>query len=124
MQDCELSLGQMAVKRTRVWKRKAKEARCNNKLWAEGACETLLKPHVEAYADAQARGWRFERDYLQTVCNEYHALISWRLKDHEEPELPLPAYDPLAPPATEELTDDEIKERNTRIEALNTVRDL
>jgi hypothetical protein len=111
-------------RRTRVWKKKAKEERRNNKMWAEGAREDLMRPHVEAYADALQRGWRAERDYLQKVCNEFHGRISWRLQDHEEPDLPLPAYDPFAPPVAEELTDEEKNARHTRIQELNDVRDV
>lgn len=105
----------------RAYKRKAKELRRNNKLWVEGAREDLLRPHIPAYADALSRGWRAERDYMQKVCNEYHARISWHLKDHEEPKLPLPSYDPLAPPVKETLSDEEREERHARHQELETV---
>ncbi|KAJ7858144.1 hypothetical protein B0H14DRAFT_3636093 [Mycena olivaceomarginata] len=105
-------------RRIRKYKRKSKELRKNNKMWAEGAREELLKPHVGPYADALAKGWRSERDYLQKVCNEYNAKISWRLKDNEEPELPLPAYDPLAAPVEETVTEEERQERHARHEEL------
>jgi hypothetical protein len=111
-------------RKTRVWKRKAKAERRSNKLWAEGAREDLMRPHIEAYADALQRGWRAERDYLQKVCNEFHARISWRLGDSEEPELPLPVYDPFAPPVAEDLSAEEKLARHTRIEELNVVRDV
>jgi hypothetical protein len=110
--------------RKRTWKRKSKELRKSNKMWAEGAREDLLRPHIEAYADALERGWRSERDYLQKVCNEFHSRISWRLADHEEPELPLPEYNPLAPPVAEMLSDEERTARHDRVEDLNKVRDL
>ncbi|KAJ7893224.1 hypothetical protein B0H13DRAFT_2339812 [Mycena leptocephala] len=103
----------------RVWKRKSKELRKSLKMWAEGAREELLRPHVEPYADALERGWRAERDYLQKVCNEYHARIPWRVGDAQEPDLPLPDYDPFAPPVTEELSDEERAERHERIDVLN-----
>jgi hypothetical protein len=96
----------MAKKRTCIWDRKAKEARCNNKLWAEGAWEDVLRPHIEAYPDALERGWRAEQDLLK-VTNEFHTRISWRLVDHEEPELPLLEYDPLVPQSVEVLTEEE-----------------
>ncbi|KAJ6624296.1 hypothetical protein B0H10DRAFT_2212724 [Mycena sp. CBHHK59/15] len=88
-------------KRNRTYKRTAKQDRRNLKLWAEGAREELLKPHIPAYTDALERGWRAERDYLLVVCQEYHAQIPWRLADHEEPEMPLPEYDPFAKPVVE-----------------------
>lgn len=108
----------------RAYKRKAKEERKNNKMWAEGAREDLMAPHVPAYADALARGWRAERDYLQKVCNEYHARISWRLKDSEEPELPLPPYNPLAPPEIETLSEEERAARHSRYSELEVVSNL
>jgi hypothetical protein len=114
----------MAKRRTRVWKKKAKAAQLNNKLWAEGAREDLMRPHVEAYADALQRGWRVERNYLQKVCNEYHFCISWRLGDNEEPSLPLPTYNAFAPPVTETLTDEEKEAKQERIQSLNVVRDV
>jgi hypothetical protein len=90
-------------------------------MWAEGTREDLLHPHIEAYADALERGWRAERDYVQKVCNEYHARISWRLADAEEPELPLPDYDPFALRVQEELSDEDRAERHDRVEMLNKV---
>ncbi|KAJ7038475.1 hypothetical protein C8F04DRAFT_1256076 [Mycena alexandri] len=107
-------------RRKREWKRKAKEARKKNKMWAEGARESIMRPHLEAYADALARGRRAEHDYLQKVCNEFHVRISWRLADHEEPELPLPPYDAFAPPVPEAVTDEEHVQRLQRQEELNT----
>jgi hypothetical protein len=111
----------MGHRAKRSWKRKAKELRRSNKMWAEGAREELLRPHIEPYTDALERNWRSERDYWQRVCNEYHTKISWRLTDAEEPELPLPEYDPYAPPVLEELTEDEKVARQTRHDELNNV---
>ncbi|KAJ7602641.1 hypothetical protein DFH06DRAFT_1023575 [Mycena polygramma] len=88
-------------------------------MWADGARDGLLRPHIEPYADALERGWRAERDYLQNVCNEYHTCISWRLSDHEEPEVPLPIYDPLAPPTFEQLSDEEADAKHKRVNDLN-----
>ncbi|KAJ6450543.1 hypothetical protein C8R47DRAFT_1230235 [Mycena vitilis] len=107
------------AKRQRTWKRKAKALRKSLKMWAEGAREDVLRPHIEPYTDALERGWRAERDYLQKACNEYHARISWRLEDHEEPECPLPAYDPFAPPVVEKLNEEEAKTRHERLQQLN-----
>ncbi|KAK6997481.1 hypothetical protein R3P38DRAFT_2797855 [Favolaschia claudopus] len=81
--------------RKRTWARKEKKDRRNLKLWAEGARESILQPHLAGYMDALERGWRAERDYLREVCNEFHARISWRVADDEEPDDPLPAYDPM-----------------------------
>ncbi|KAJ7436813.1 hypothetical protein B0H11DRAFT_2255890 [Mycena galericulata] len=98
----------------------AKENRRNLRLWAEGAREEVLNPHIEFYADAMERGWRFEREYFATVCREFHARISWRLKDHEEPELPLPAFDATAElPAPEKLSEEEETRRQARITVLD-----
>ncbi|KAJ7646084.1 hypothetical protein DFH06DRAFT_997880 [Mycena polygramma] len=107
------------VKRQRTWKRKAKAERKSLKMWADGAREDLLRPHIEPYTDALERGWRSERDYLQKVCNQYHTQISWRLADHEEPALPLAPYDPFAPPVAETLTEEEESARHARHKELN-----
>ncbi|KAJ7702595.1 hypothetical protein B0H16DRAFT_1748211 [Mycena metata] len=106
-------------KRQRSWKRVAKKDRRNLRLWAEGARETILKPHIPGYTDALERGWRQERDYLHLVCKEFHALISWRLADEEEPDLPLPAYDAFATPPEEDLDEEETTMKRLRIETLN-----
>ncbi|KAJ7615075.1 hypothetical protein DFH06DRAFT_1013683 [Mycena polygramma] len=105
--------------RPRKWSRKSKAQRKSLKMWAEGARETILCPHIEPYTDALERGWRAERDYLQKVCNEYHAKISWRLGDTEEPSLPLPDYDQFAPPTLETLSDEERDARHARQNQLN-----
>ncbi|KAJ7895676.1 hypothetical protein B0H13DRAFT_2338752 [Mycena leptocephala] len=99
-------------------KRVAREHRQNLRLWAEGPREDILTPHIAPYADALDRSWRDEREYLQSVCNEFHQRISWRLADHEQPELPLAAYNPDSDDS-EELDDEEMKEKRTRITLLN-----
>jgi hypothetical protein len=109
------------AKGKRKWMRKAKELRRSNKMWAEGAREDLLKKNIETYTDALERGHRAERDCWQKICNEYHTLISWRLADHEEPELPLLEYDPFAPPVVEDLMEEEHVQRQARREELNDV---
>ncbi|KAJ7066043.1 hypothetical protein C8F01DRAFT_1079733 [Mycena amicta] len=96
----------------------AKKERKNLKFWAEGLREELLTPHIEPYMDALALSWRAERDYRAKVCNEYHARISWRLADDEEPEALLD-WDPLAPPVEEHLTEEEERAKWERIELLN-----
>ncbi|KAJ7116234.1 hypothetical protein C8R43DRAFT_1137910 [Mycena crocata] len=100
-------------------KRVPRANRRNMRLWAEGARETVLKPHIEAYADAMELGWRQERDTFQRIANEFHARISWRLADHEEPELPLPDFDPDAPLDDEMLSEAEEAERSDRIDLLD-----
>ncbi|KAK6967168.1 hypothetical protein R3P38DRAFT_3244642 [Favolaschia claudopus] len=110
---------QQTRKRKRTWTRIEKKDRRNLRLWAEGARETILQPHLAGYMDALERGWRAERDYVRDVCNEFHARISWRLGDDEEPEEPLPEYDPLSPPEAEELDEEELGAKRTRIETLN-----
>ncbi|KAJ7165387.1 hypothetical protein C8R46DRAFT_1035961 [Mycena filopes] len=93
-----------------------KEQRQNLRLWAEGNREKVLRPHLDNYATARDLGWVKERAYLQKVCNEYHARISWRLEDHEEPELT--PYDPEAIVASETLDDDEEILKRKRIKVL------
>jgi hypothetical protein len=105
----------------KVRKRVAKEERKNLQLWADGARESVLLPHIEPYTDALERCWRDERDYLQLVCNEFHARISWRLEDHEEPNLPLPEYDPKAPVVADSVDEEEMKLKRERITMLNAV---
>lgn len=95
---------QKSAKKSR---RVEKSARANSKLWAEGCRESILWPHIAPYADAAARSFVAERDYIRAVQNEYHQLIDWRLPDDEEPPLPLRAYDPNFIPVIEQLTDEE-----------------
>ncbi|KAJ7579677.1 hypothetical protein C8J56DRAFT_1058693 [Mycena floridula] len=87
--------------------------------WADGARETVLLPCVDKFADAMARGHVAERKMLKAICREYHAKIPWQLSDSEEPELPLPEYDPNAVPAEEKLTDEVVVEKRQRVTFLN-----
>ncbi|KAJ7734669.1 hypothetical protein B0H16DRAFT_1767203 [Mycena metata] len=103
----------------RKWKCIEKKDRRNLKMWAEGAREDVLKPHIPAYTDALQRGWRAERDYLTLVCNEFHARIPWCLGDHEEPKLPLPEYDQYAQVVEEELDKEELANKRLKIETMN-----
>ncbi|KAJ7603463.1 hypothetical protein DFH06DRAFT_1350223 [Mycena polygramma] len=83
-----------------------KSKRRNLKMWAEGARESILTPHIEPYADSMERGWRYEREYFQ--------------QDHEEPVLPLEKFDPNAPlPELERLPEAEERRRQTRMDQLN-----
>ncbi|KAJ7881950.1 hypothetical protein B0H13DRAFT_2344883 [Mycena leptocephala] len=94
-----------------------KESRKNLRLWAEGARETILAPHLDDYAKALDQGWQHERKYLKKVCREFHARVNWRVQDHEEPELG--EWDPSAPVVAETLTDEEEKARGRRVKELN-----
>lgn len=113
----------VSQKAKRTWKRVAKKDRRNLKMWAEGARESILRPHIPGYTDALERGWRAERDYLLGVCNEFHAKIPWRLDDHDEPELPLPEYDEFAGQIVEDLDEEETTTKRLRIETMNAVSD-
>ncbi|KAJ7792187.1 hypothetical protein B0H14DRAFT_2624173 [Mycena olivaceomarginata] len=104
------------------WMCKAKELRRSNKMWAEGAHEDLLKKHIETYTDALEQGHCAEHDCWQKICTEYHTLISWRLADHEEPELPLPEYDPFTPPLVEDLMEEERVQRHAQREECHCIR--
>ncbi|KAJ7643844.1 hypothetical protein FB45DRAFT_861425 [Roridomyces roridus] len=99
----------------------SKSERKNSKFWAEGArADQMLEPHIAGYADALARGYRAERSYHTQVCVEYHFKIDWRLADDQEPELPLPAYDPnAAPPPQESLSPEDEAKRRKRVKKLN-----
>ncbi|KAJ7469883.1 hypothetical protein B0H11DRAFT_1731310 [Mycena galericulata] len=100
-------------------KRVAKENRKNLRLWAEGAREEVLTPHIEPYADALSRGWRQERGYVKKVCNEFHARIDWRLPDWTEPEMPLPSFNPDVRLPSETLTPEEKETKRCRLDVLD-----
>jgi hypothetical protein len=106
-------------RRKRERARISKEARKNLRLWAEGEWESILKPHLEEYAQALDKGWHNECRYLKKVCNEFHARVDWRLADHEEPELK--DYDPKAVILPETLEDAEEVAKRQRIKQLNAV---
>ncbi|KAJ7688917.1 hypothetical protein B0H16DRAFT_1487292 [Mycena metata] len=105
--------------RSKVRQRRIPRAnRKNLRLRAEGAREKILELHIAEYTDALERGWRQERECLQGICNEFHARISWRLQDHEEPDV-VPDYDPRAPPPAEDLDEDDKKNKRKRVDVLN-----
>ncbi|TRM57969.1 hypothetical protein BD626DRAFT_573957 [Schizophyllum amplum] len=92
---------------------KDKKDRLNNKNWAEGVRETILSPHIPRYLDALAKdAWNVIQDIVMEVCAEYHAKIPWTMPVWEEPEEPLPAYDPKNPPVWPQLSDEEEKQRS------------
>ncbi|KAJ7603089.1 hypothetical protein DFH06DRAFT_1152162 [Mycena polygramma] len=97
-----------------------KEDRKSLRLWAEGAREAVLTPHIPTYADALDQGHRrIERDVLQSICNEFHARISWRLGDHEEPDQPLAEYDATKITQSETLSEEDEVAKRARISLLN-----
>ncbi|KAK7053552.1 hypothetical protein R3P38DRAFT_2474319, partial [Favolaschia claudopus] len=102
-------------KRTR--KRVAKEDRKNLRLWAEGARETILSPHLDAYQIAKDQGRRQERKMLKKICREFHARVSWRVKDHEEPVLK--EWDPNALQDVEVLSEEEEAAKVARVDELD-----
>ncbi|KAJ7899717.1 hypothetical protein B0H13DRAFT_1883804 [Mycena leptocephala] len=104
--------------KTRKRKRVPKKERQNLHLWAEGIRETLLTPHIDPYIEALRKNWREERNYVTKVCREYHARISWRVEDHEEPDK-LPPFDLEALIPTEKLSEEEEAARSARVDVLN-----
>ncbi|KAK6966800.1 hypothetical protein R3P38DRAFT_2815716 [Favolaschia claudopus] len=104
-----------AKKRSR--KRVARENRKNLRLWAEGARETILSPHLEAYQAAKDQGRRQERKILKKICREFHARVSWRVQDHEEPVLK--DWDANTVEDEELLTEDEAAAKNARMVELD-----
>ncbi|KAJ7713595.1 hypothetical protein B0H14DRAFT_2644752 [Mycena olivaceomarginata] len=101
-------------KRPRV----AKEDRQNNRLWADGAREKILKPHIPGYTEAMDQGWAAERRYWKKVCNEYHARVSWRLADHEEPD-DIGSWGPGDALPVETLSTEEEAQKRGRVKILN-----
>ncbi|KAJ7301534.1 hypothetical protein DFH08DRAFT_978695, partial [Mycena albidolilacea] len=108
-------MGKRGKKRER--RRVPKEERKNLRLWAEGARENILAPHIDAYTAALNQGWRPERKFLKIVCNEFHARVSWKLPDHEEPILE--EWDPAAIVTEEDLSEEDEKRKRARIKELN-----
>ncbi|KAK6992781.1 hypothetical protein R3P38DRAFT_3429464 [Favolaschia claudopus] len=100
-------------------KRVAKEDRKNLRLWAEGAREAILKPHLDKYQQAMDQGRRQERKYLKGVCREFHARISWRTQDHEEPEISENWVSSATTGDVEVLSEEEEAAKSARVEELN-----
>ncbi|KAK7020076.1 hypothetical protein R3P38DRAFT_2536029 [Favolaschia claudopus] len=107
----------MAKTKKRTRQRVPKENRKNLRLWAEGARETILTPHLDAYQAALDQGRRQERKMLKKICREFHARVDWRTKDHEEPMLS--EWDPAGIATEEELSEDDEVAKRARIEELN-----
>ncbi|KAJ7041766.1 hypothetical protein C8F04DRAFT_1252688 [Mycena alexandri] len=93
-----------------------KAERKNLRLWAEGARESILSPHLTAYGRAVDKGWAHERKYWKGVCREFHARVDWRTQDHEE--LDLADYDPKAVIPVEMLPEEEEVEKRTRLKRI------
>lgn len=104
-------------KRERV--RVPKEARKNLRLWAEGARETILTPHIDGYSIALSQGWRQERAYWKSICREYHARVDWRVLDHDEPVLA--DWNPGMLVLPETLDPEEAELKRKRVKTLNAV---
>ncbi|KAJ7468411.1 hypothetical protein B0H11DRAFT_2305430 [Mycena galericulata] len=104
-------------RRKRETVRIPKESRKNLKMWAEGAREEILQPHLDEYSKAMEEGWRAERACLQRVCNEFHARVDWQLADHEEPVLT--EFDPNKVIEKVTLEEDDEKAKRARIAVLN-----
>lgn len=98
-----------------------KEDRRNLRLWAEGAREEVLIPHLDGYSQARDMGWIAERVFLQKVCNEFHARVDWRIRDGKEPVLK--PYDAAAHRVAEVLTPEEEEERGARQDVIDVVSD-
>ncbi|KAK6991947.1 hypothetical protein R3P38DRAFT_2803347 [Favolaschia claudopus] len=96
---------------TRDWGPKA-DRQCE-KVDKEGARETILTPHLDAYQAAKDQGRRQERKILKRICREFHARVGWRVRDHEEPVLK--EWDPTAPEEEEMLSPEEEAEKAARI---------
>ncbi|KAJ7236968.1 hypothetical protein C8J57DRAFT_1529762 [Mycena rebaudengoi] len=63
---------------------------------------------------------RAERICFKHICSEYHGLVSWRLKDHEEPQMPFPMFNPNARIEPEELVADAAQRKSDRVEVPNS----
>ncbi|PBK66557.1 hypothetical protein ARMSODRAFT_977471 [Armillaria solidipes] len=96
-----------------------KEERQNMKGWVEGACAEILDKHIPGYSDAVECGYKAEEEFLRMVLAEYYHIVSWQLKDHEEPPRPWPFFDPAATYAPEELTEEEAREKSEVKEKTN-----
>lgn len=110
-------MARTGVKRER--KKIPKAERKNLRLWAEGARETILAPHLDGYTAAMDKGRLKERQYVRSVCAEFHARVDWRTEDHEEPVLR--DWNPAEPISKEQLGEEEELEKRRRLKVLNAV---
>ncbi|KAI4517041.1 hypothetical protein K525DRAFT_211793, partial [Schizophyllum commune Loenen D] len=99
-------------KRKRKSRAKPKKERNSRKNWAEGVRKEILQKYVPLYVDALAQSWEAAQAVIHAACAEYHALFPWWLSDDDDPEEPLPNYDPKNPPVLPQLSPDEEKIRS------------
>ncbi|KAF7325885.1 hypothetical protein MKEN_00439300 [Mycena kentingensis (nom. inval.)] len=89
----------------------------NLRMWAEGARESVLAPHIPYYAAAMDRGLDEENAALNEICFEFNARIPWWTSDFEEPVLR-----PYVPGSvfveTENLTDEQKAWKEERLRIL------
>ncbi|KAL1698751.1 hypothetical protein EV121DRAFT_296853 [Schizophyllum commune] len=97
-----------------------KKDRKNRKNWAEGVRAEILSQYIARYTDVVAEGgWSKGQEVIREVCAEYHAKIPWQLPDHDEPDLPLPEYNPKNPPVQLHLSDEEEAARSAALTEKN-----
>ncbi|KAL1657745.1 hypothetical protein GGF50DRAFT_121532 [Schizophyllum commune] len=116
-----LQMVRVTTAKQKATRKKSKAEKRTLKGWAEGVRENLiLKPALPRYIDATQRGWLMERKCLADICTQFHVQILPDLQDDQEPEEPLPPYDPTVAHDFGEGLSDELKvNRLSRIGMLN-----
>ncbi|KAJ7064185.1 hypothetical protein C8F01DRAFT_1250439 [Mycena amicta] len=105
--------------KSRATMSKSERLQKNGKNWAQGAREDLiLRPRWDEFMAAKLVGGLTLKSFFTTVQNEFIFKIGWQLADDLEPDLPLPEYDPTAPPIVEMLSEDEETKKEKRIHFL------
>lgn len=101
-----------------------KEERKNQKLWADGLREDLLMTHFTDYCRARDSGSRRDCQLVMSkILHHYHAMIPWRLPDHEEPPRPLPQYDPsVVLPEEEDILEEDATRKALYMQAKEKAR--
>ncbi|EIW81620.1 hypothetical protein CONPUDRAFT_154151 [Coniophora puteana RWD-64-598 SS2] len=79
--------------------------------WATGRIKELLDSHIEGYRAARGQSTTRARDYIDTVTNEYFALVPWRNKVSD----PIPDK---SPDAVEDLTEIEAAQKAAKIKSM------
>ncbi|KAL1724732.1 hypothetical protein EV714DRAFT_240490 [Schizophyllum commune] len=85
--------------------------RKNKKLWAVGAREAILLPHLAKFTEELAKSSKHAKEYRIKVCHEFNVKIPYDLPDEIEPKMPLPEYNPANPPPLPPLSEEEEKVR-------------